>query len=86
MEDGGDSSHHFTKLYTNDASAGERLINLSEYIEALIGEDDLCGKTQTRLQANLNLNDGGKNTKALRDTFWNGTIQKMQTHDGVPIS
>ena len=31
---------------------------------------------------NLNLSDGGKNTKSLRDTFWNGNIQLMQTPDG----
>ena len=34
----------FTKLNTNDASTDERLIDLSEYIETLIGEDDWCGK------------------------------------------
>jgi len=27
---------------------------------------------------NLNLKDGGKNTKALRDTTWNGVPQLMQ--------
>jgi hypothetical protein len=27
---------------------------------------------------NLNLSDGGKNTKPLRDTTWNGAIQHMQ--------
>ena len=31
---------------------------------------------------NLNLSDGGKNTKSLRDTTWNGAIQHMQTQDG----
>ena len=31
---------------------------------------------------NLNLSDGGKNTKPLRDTTWNGAIQHMQTQDG----
>ena len=32
---------------------------------------------------NLNLNDGGKNTKALRDTTWNGVIQHMQDNNGI---
>ena len=31
--------------------------------------------------ANLNLGDGGKNVKNLRDTTWNGEIQYMQKDD-----
>ena len=31
---------------------------------------------------NLNLSDGGKNTKLVRDTIWNGVLQQMQTPDG----
>ena len=32
--------------------------------------------------SNLNLSDGGKNTKHLRSTTWNGQVQLMQTADG----
>jgi hypothetical protein len=38
--------------------------------------DALCVK-------NLNLSDGGKNTKKLRDTVWEGRPQLMQRPDGV---
>ena len=34
---------HFTNLKTNAVSTDENLIELSEYIETLIGEDDWCG-------------------------------------------
>ena len=32
--------------------------------------------------ANLNLSDGGKHIKPLRNTTWNGVVQLMQTTDG----
>jgi transposase len=32
---------------------------------------------------NLNLNDGGKHIKPLRNTVWNGAPQQMQTSEGV---
>ena len=32
---------------------------------------------------NLNLSDGGKNIKSLRDTEYNGVLHKMQRDDGV---
>jgi len=38
--------------------------------------DGLCAKK-------LNLNDGGKNTPKLRDTIFNGSIQKMQHANGI---
>ena len=35
---------HFTNLKTNAVSTDENLIDLSEYIETLIGDDDWCGQ------------------------------------------
>ena len=40
--DGGSRFKHYT--YDSSLSSDENLINLSEFIETLIGEDDWCGQ------------------------------------------